>query len=52
MTMTPTKQIPSECKHKRPLGHCKLGGYCVLCPVSPYKHCTDYEPKEKKDGSD
>lgn len=52
MTMTPTKQAQSECKH------CLGGIYCeahiveikgseavdYCCGI-----CSDYEPKEKKD---
>ncbi len=49
MTMTPTKQTPSECKHN-------YGLYCTLpknqkceCIVKHFMYCPDYEPKEKKD---
>lgn len=54
MTMTPTNQTPSECRHED-YGDCMIhtgdyGGadYCKLC--EDY-HCPDYQPKEKKDDS-
>lgn len=55
MTMTPTEQTPSECKH---FCHCidriaiaeeianNIEWHCEL-----QNDCPDYEPKEKKDGS-
>lgn len=60
MTQTPTEQTPSECKHSIEKVRkffvelcCEKGenknarcGYCVCQSV-----CPDYEPKEKKDGS-
>lgn len=52
MTMTPTKQAQSECKH------CLGGIYCEAHIVEIefieavdycYGICSDYEPKETKD---
>lgn len=51
MTMTPTNQTPSECRHED-YGDCMIhtgdyrgADYCKLC--EDY-HCPDYQPKEKK----
>ena len=54
MTMTPTEQTPSECKHY----FYNTGGgwthWCVNlnapCRLFHGYHCPDYQPKEKKDG--
>ena len=53
MTMTPTKQTPSECKHLKydMCLHLKHSNNPWRCPIMDLedKHCPDYEPKEKKD---
>ena len=55
MTMTPTKQIPSECKHYLGMTRCgnlqhlqgAVVGRCALYCGNEY--CPDYKSKEKKD---
>lgn len=48
MTMTPTNQTPSECKHYHEgIAACELCGYHT--PNCANGHCPSYEPKEKKD---
>lgn len=55
MTMTPTKQTPSECKHYKD-GKCADGSHMIVrnsrCVLSVWclgVNCPDYQPKEKKD---
>lgn len=58
MTMTKTKQTPSECKHCNADGihcdkHCEPVGentWIYPCHIKEFP-CPDYEPKEKKDDS-
>lgn len=49
MTMTPTNQTPSECKHYQG-GVCARSKRCYRqCLVKCGVNCPDYQPKEKKD---
>lgn len=47
MTMTPTEQTPSECKHHsvKQCAEYKVYG----CRLKIDGFCPDYQPKEKKD---
>lgn len=57
MTMTPTNQTPSECRHYKD-GYCYAQklltafdlGYKDPCEIvnNPKVHCLGYKPKEKK----
>jgi hypothetical protein len=58
MTMTPTNQTPSECKHYNG-GKCDDGSHvidinrrCILSVWCLGANCSDYQPKEKKDGEE
>lgn len=42
-------QTPSECKHNYGLNCTLLKNQKCECIVKHFKHCPDYEPKEKKD---
>lgn len=54
-----TEQTPSECKHYLPAYGCVRFTKCLndgVCPCAlkdkrAKGYCPDYEPKEKKDGS-
>lgn len=46
--MTPTNQTPSECRHYyEEIAACELCGYHT--PKCANGHCSNYQPKEKKD---
>ena len=53
MTMTPTNQTPSECKHFDRKQCTVHKGTCgLMLPIAEVFNldCPGYEPKEKKDG--
>lgn len=55
MTMTPTKQTPSECKHYNNIACAVHNNTKCLNTLFSVRygyqkpHCPDYQPKEKKD---